>query len=69
MEIRTDSNLLVRSMNEWMPKWKKNGWRTSLGQGVKNKDLLERIDELRQQINVSFVHVNGHAGNSSWSFY
>lgn len=62
VQIRTDSNLLVRSMNEWMPKWKKNGWKTMQKQNVKNRDLLEKIDKLRAFISVEFVHVRGHAG-------
>jgi ribonuclease HI len=64
LQIRTDSNLLVRSMNEWMPKWKKNGWKTAGGAAVKNRDLLEKIDGLQKQVNASFVHVDGHAGKS-----
>lgn len=31
LEIRTDSDLLVKSMNSWIPQWKKNNWKTSTG--------------------------------------
>jgi ribonuclease HI len=61
-EIRTDSNLLIRSITEWLPGWKRNGWKTSKGEDVKNRDLLEQIDLLCQAINVTFTHVAGHSG-------
>ncbi|CAD5217358.1 unnamed protein product [Bursaphelenchus xylophilus] len=62
LNLNTDSNLLVRSMTEWMPKWRKNGWKTGTGGAVKNKDLLLKINELCSQVDVRFQHVDGHAG-------
>lgn len=52
-------------MNEWMKNWKKKNWVTAGGTPVKNRDLLEKIDELRQKVKAEFVHVDGHAGNIS----
>lgn len=49
-------------MNDWMPKWKRNGWVTATGGEVKNRDLLEKIDDLRSDVKAEFVHVDGHAG-------
>ncbi|KAL7073962.1 hypothetical protein ACQ4LE_006203 [Meloidogyne hapla] len=61
--IRTDSRLIISSMNCWIKRWKQNGWKTGSGDDVKNKDLLERIDELRSQINVLFEKVDAHSGD------
>ncbi|CAD6190118.1 unnamed protein product [Caenorhabditis auriculariae] len=60
--IRTDSNLLIKSMEQFMKKWKKNGWKTTSGEPVKNQDLLTSIDDLTKKVKVKFEHVRGHSG-------
>ncbi|CCD70468.1 Ribonuclease H1 [Caenorhabditis elegans] len=60
--IKTDSNLLVQSMNIWIHGWKRKGWKTSTGSEVLNQDVLMKIDNLRQKLKVKFLHVRGHAG-------
>ena len=49
-----------------MPKWKRNGWKTTTGDVINRADL-EELDELLQQANkcnllVAFQHVRGHIG-------
>ncbi|CAI7662642.1 unnamed protein product [Penicillium viridicatum] len=39
--IKTDSEYLVRSLTEWLPKWKKNGWKTCKGAQVANADMFK----------------------------
>ncbi|EKV05585.1 Ribonuclease H1, putative [Penicillium digitatum PHI26] len=39
--IKTDSEYLVRSLTEWLPKWKKNGWKTCKGVPVANSDMFK----------------------------
>ncbi|KAJ9484242.1 hypothetical protein VN97_g9133 [Penicillium thymicola] len=39
--IKTDSEYLVRSLTEWLPKWKKNGWKTCKGAPVANADMFK----------------------------
>ncbi|KAF7527104.1 hypothetical protein PCG10_003305 [Penicillium crustosum] len=39
--IKTDSEYLVRSLTEWLPKWKKNGWKTCKGAPVANTDMFK----------------------------
>lgn len=60
--IRTDSKLLISSMDNWINKWKKNGWKTADGKVVRNRDLLEAIDGMRDDVKFHFEHVNGHVG-------
>ena len=50
-----------------MPKWKKNGWKTTTGD-VKNRIDLEHLDDALQKaakfsMIVAFKHVRGHQGN------
>lgn len=60
--VRTDSNLLIQSMNVWIHSWHRNNWKTSAGTDVKNKDLLVELDLLLKKVHVCFDHVRGHVG-------
>ncbi|GMS83459.1 hypothetical protein PENTCL1PPCAC_5634 [Pristionchus entomophagus] len=61
--VRTDSHLVCDTMNKgWVEKWRDNGWNTSSGGDVKNRDLVERLDSYRDQMDVRFEYVPGHAG-------
>ena len=60
--IKTDSAFLIKSITQWIRKWKKNGWKLSTGNPVINKeDFVELENELRG-ISVKWVHVRGHQG-------
>lgn len=57
--IRTDSELIVKTMNEWLKMWKVNGWRRVNNKPIKNIDLIQIIDSLCTQLDVSFEHIKG----------
>lgn len=63
--VYSDSAYVVNCFNQnWMAKWKKNGWRNSNLQLVKNKELWEKLDGLVQKFKkVEFRKVKGHSGN------
>ena len=64
VELFTDSSYLKNAFtNGWLGKWKRNGWRTSTGGNVLNKDLWLELDELISTRAVKFNWVKGHAGN------
>ena len=65
IEIWADSQYVVRGIKEWIPKWKKNGWRTVNKKAVKNLDLWKKLDTLNNE-NVSWDWVKGHA-NDEWN--
>ena len=63
-ELFTDSSYLKNAFtNGWLVKWKRNGWRTSTGSNVLNRDLWLELDELIATRTVKFNWVKGHAGN------
>ncbi|WP_336486896.1 ribonuclease HI [Methylobacterium nigriterrae] len=62
IEMRCDSQYVVRSVTEWMRGWKAKGWRTTTG-AVKNVDLMKRLDELAARRDVRWTWVRGHAGD------
>lgn len=62
VEMRCDSQYVVRSVTEWMRGWKARGWRTASGP-VKNRDLMERLDAVAAARDVRWTWVRGHAGD------
>jgi len=61
--IYTDSKYVQLGITEWIPKWKKRKWITSSGKPVVNKDLWQRMDNIRtKHRNIAFKWVKGHAG-------
>ena len=63
VEITTDSQYLRNGMLEWMPRWKRNGWRTADKKPVKNVDLWQRLDAALGQHEVHWHWVKGHVGH------
>ena len=65
VEIITDSSYVAKGSEEWMPNWKKNGWRRrekNSWKPVMNVEFWKRLDELLQQHECRFTLVKGHAG-------
>jgi ribonuclease HI len=62
-DIYSDSKYAISSITEWYFNWQRNGWKTSTGDDVKNKHLIERIINSKRNLNVNFIHVYGHTGN------
>ena len=61
--IYSDSNLMVKGMNEWLTGWKAKGWKTASKKPVENKGLWVQLDELSAGHDVTWCHVRGHAGD------
>jgi len=59
----TDSQYVVKGMNEWVAGWKRRGWKTSTGEAVKNRELWEQLDRLAAQHRVTWNWVRGHNGH------
>jgi ribonuclease HI len=61
--VVTDSNYVVKGMTEWLHGWKKNGWRTSGKQPVKNMELWKDLESAASRHSVKWKWVRGHAGH------
>lgn len=61
--ILCDSQYVINSVTQWMPGWKRRGWRKSDGKPVLNRELLETLDSLLRGRQVRFEWVKGHAGH------
>ena len=60
--IYSDSRYVVDAFEKhWITNWKKNGWKTSTGNPVKNQDLWNRLLNALEPHSFRFRWVKGHA--------
>lgn len=64
VEVFSDSNYLVKGINEWIYKWMSTDWRNAKEEEVKNKDLwMQLMQEKIKFHSITFTHCKGHADN------
>ncbi|MBH9404294.1 ribonuclease HI [Pseudomonas aeruginosa] len=63
IRLITDSEYVMRGITEWLPNWKKRGWKTASKQPVKNADLWQALDEQVARHQVEWQWVRGHTGD------
>lgn len=63
VRLTTDSVYVKNGIEQWMPNWKKNGWRTADKKPVKNMDLWLRLEQEVARHNVQWCWVKGHSGH------
>ncbi len=61
--IYTDSKYVMDGIRDWMPNWKKRGWKTADKKPVKNQDLWQALDALVQGHDIEWHWVKGHSGH------
>jgi ribonuclease HI len=61
--VYTDSQYVQKGITQWIHNWKRNKWRTSGKEPVKNQELWQRLDELSGKFSITWAWVKGHAGN------
>jgi ribonuclease HI len=61
--VHTDSQYVQKGMAEWLPNWKRRGWKTADKKPVRNADLWQELDALVAQHQVDWRWVRGHAGD------
>ncbi|MDJ0393777.1 ribonuclease H [Rhodococcus sp. G-MC3] len=65
MLIESDSQYAIKCASEWLPGWKRKGWKTAGGSPVSNLELIKNIDRAITERTgpVRFRWVRGHVGN------
>ena len=58
----SDSQYLVKGIGEWLPGWKRRGWRRK-GGPIENVELWQALDALLQRHDVRPRWVRGHVGD------
>lgn len=64
VNLVTDSKYVMRGLTEWLPGWKRRGWRTAAKKAVKNQDLWEQLDVESSKHEIAWQWVRGHAGHA-----
>ena len=62
IDFYIDSQYVREGITKWIAGWKRNGWKTSDRKPVKNADLWQRLDALREKHDIAWHWVRGHAG-------
>ncbi|MBC8741888.1 ribonuclease HI [Paraburkholderia sp. UCT31] len=62
--LHTDSQYVVKGINEWIAGWKKRGWVNAKKEPVANRELWEALDAQNARHTVTFQWVRGHNGNA-----
>ena len=66
--VYTDSNLAVRTINEWAAGWQRRGWKRKAGE-IQNLDLVQELYALATaRPDVELRWIRAHAG-SRWNEY
>lgn len=66
--VHSDSNLAVRTINEWAAGWQRNGWKRKSGP-VENLDLVRKAYEVyRARPELDLVWIKAHVGYT-WNEY
>jgi len=60
--LHTDSKYVMDGINQWMPAWKKRGWKTANKKPVKNQDLWQELDDAVSRHKIKWKWVRGHTG-------
>ena len=65
LELFLDSKYVIDSMTKYIFAWRKNGYLTSKGGVIANKEVIMEIDKLlkEREGRVKFSWVKGHAGH------
>ncbi|HEX6148342.1 ribonuclease HI family protein [Nocardioides sp.] len=60
-----DSTYAIKAIREWMPGWKRRGWKKRDGKPVANVEILKELDTAMdgRRDRVHFEWVKGHAGH------
>ncbi len=62
--LHTDSSYLRNGITQWLKGWKRNGWRTSTREPVKNDDLWKQLDAATAPHRIEWRWLKGHAGHA-----
>lgn len=63
INVTTDSEYVRQGITSWLFQWKKNGWRNSQKQTVKNMDLWHELDKIASLHKINWHWVKGHSNH------
>ena len=61
--LHSDSEYVIKGMRDWLPGWKRRGWKKADGKPVVNADLWQALDIEAARHSVRWTWVRGHSGH------
>lgn len=61
VEVWSDSQYVLKGLDEWLAGWIAKGWVNSAKKPVKNRDLWEQLDRLRRTHELRYHWIRGHS--------
>lgn len=68
VKIISDSQYVVKGVNEWLSNWKSNNWHTKSNKPVSNLNLWKALDTYLNKVEYTFDKVKGD-GKDKWNSY
>jgi len=65
IDLFTDSQYVANGFQEWLPAWKKKGWKTAANKPVANADLWQQLETEAQRHTLTWHWLKGHAGDTN----
>ena len=62
--VYCDSKYVINSVTQWMPGWKRKGWKKGDGKPVLNVEIMKALDTAMTGRRVRFEWVKGHSGHA-----
>lgn len=62
--IVTDSKYLFNAATLWIDKWKNNDWKDNKNKAVVNTELFKKLLYAKQDLDIEWIHVKGHADDT-----
>jgi ribonuclease HI len=62
VDLYTDSEYLRKGITEWLPDWRRRGWKRKSGK-LANIDLWQALETSLSKHEITWYWVKGHAGN------
>ncbi|WP_439102391.1 ribonuclease HI [Congregibacter sp.] len=63
VKLVTDSTYVMKGITEWLPNWKRRGWKTAAKKPVANADLWQRLEAECERHSIEWEWVKGHSGH------
>lgn len=63
VDVKLDSQYVLKGCNEWLAGWIRKGWKTAGGTPVKNEGLWHRMIQAMEGKKFAWTWVKGHANN------
>jgi ribonuclease HI len=64
VRLYSDSRYVLQGITEWLPNWKRRGWKTAARKPVLNADLWQALDAQAARHDIDWHWVKGHSGHA-----